>query len=49
MGIVARNLGQPAFEPEPGAAPVRLERQVRVGIAVAPRSRAAPFSSVSFS
>ena len=41
VGIVARNLGQPAFELEPGGSRVRLERQVRVGVAVAPRSRPA--------
>jgi hypothetical protein len=38
-GIVARNLTEPTFEPEPGAARIRLNRQVRVGVAVAPRSR----------
>jgi hypothetical protein len=35
-GLVARNLGQPAFEAETGS--FELERQVRAGVAFAPRS-----------
>ena len=42
VGIVARNLRQPEFAFQPGGdAKVRLERQVRLGMAVAPRSRPA--------
>ena len=41
VGIVARNLRQPVFQLEAGSGGVRLRRQVRVGLAIVPRSRPA--------